>query len=166
MSASFELPEVERFTTGSIGPPGQRAFFLQVRGPGGLVSLKVEKLQVTALADYLEQVLDDLPSPPAASQSAPGLEEPVVAEWAVGSLAVAVEADEARILVVAEELVDAEAGEEGASARFRLTYPQVAMFVRRAREAVAGGRPPCRLCGRPLDPEGHVCPRTNGHGVH
>jgi uncharacterized repeat protein (TIGR03847 family) len=51
----------------------------------------------------------------------------------------------------------------GASARFRLTRAQVAAFVTRARELVAAGRPPCPLCGGPLDPDGHVCPRTNGH---
>ncbi len=28
---------------------------------------------------------------------------------------------------------------------------------------VEAGRPPCPLCGGPLDPKGHDCPRTNGH---
>jgi uncharacterized repeat protein (TIGR03847 family) len=28
---------------------------------------------------------------------------------------------------------------------------------------VEAGRPLCPLCGGPLDPQGHDCPRTNGH---
>ena len=61
-------------------------------------------------------------------------------------------------------LADEEAADLGlpvADARFALTRPQVEAFVETAREAVSAGRRPCPLCGRPLDPEGHACPRLN-----
>lgn len=165
MHESYDLPDVERFTAGAVGQPGQRTFFLQARASIGLLTLKVEKQQVAALADYLERLLVDLSG--AAAEPTPmetGLEEPTVPLWAVGALAVAVEADGQHLVVVAEEMVDED--QDGATARIRLTLGQAATFVEGARRAVAGGRPTCRLCGRPIDQEGHVCPRTNGHGLH
>ena len=175
MSASFELGDVAVFTTGTVGPPGQRVFYLQARGPLGTVSLRLEKQQVRALAEYLAGILEDLPAP--TDRPAPAeleLEQPVEAAWTVGTLAVAVDENDDRLLLVVQELVPepdeediAAEAVEGATARFHLRPGQIAAFIDRAREVVAAGRPPCRLCGRPLDPEGgHICPRTNGHGTH
>jgi uncharacterized repeat protein (TIGR03847 family) len=179
VSASFDLPAPDFFTAGTVGPPGQRVFYLQARGDGLVVSLRLEKQQVAALADYLAGMLDDLPGfddddVPTALE----LIEPVVAEWVVGQLGVAWDETADRVVLVAEEATmetseddddefdddeDEDRSGSGASARFQLTRPQVAAFVTHARELVAAGRPPCPLCGGPLDPEGHVCPRTNGH---
>jgi uncharacterized repeat protein (TIGR03847 family) len=89
---------------------------------------------------------------------------PIVPEWTVGKLAVAWDDLNDRMVLVAEELLteeEVEAGADSATARFRVTREQVAAFVELARELVAGGRPPCPLCGGPLDPEGHACPRLN-----
>lgn len=160
MSSSFELPDIEGLTAGTVGPPGQRVFYLQIRHGGGVVSLRLEKTQVSALCRYLEEMLADLPAvEPAAIDME--LVEPVVPEWVVGSLGVSYDEEDDRIVVVAEELV--EEGEEAAEARIRATRPQVAAFTRRGSEVVAAGRPPCPLCGGPLDPEGHMCVRLNGH---
>jgi uncharacterized repeat protein (TIGR03847 family) len=89
---------------------------------------------------------------------------PIIPEWTVGVLKVAWDDLNDRMVLVAEELVpeeEADASVPPATARFKLTRPQVAGFVERARDLVAGGRPPCPLCGGPLDPEGHACPRLN-----
>ena len=164
MSTSFEMPDLDVLTTGTLGPPGQRVFFIQARRGAEVVSLRLEKQQVTAMADYLAGMLEELAPADVADRPSPAdmeLTEPVVAEWIVGALAVAYDADTDRLVIVAEELV--EEGEEGADARLRATREQVAAFVDRAREIVAAGRPPCQWCGLPLDPEGHVCPKTNGH---
>jgi uncharacterized repeat protein (TIGR03847 family) len=171
--SSYEFPAPDLFTTGAVGPPGQRVFYLQARGDGVLVSVKVEKQQVAALAEYLAGILDDLPTIDETQlPSAMALVEPVVPEWIVGSLGVMWDEDADRVLLVVEELVDEpEEGEErdedaprgGDDLRLRITREQVAGFVAHARELVAAGRPPCPICGRPLDPEGHVCPRSNGH---
>lgn len=58
---------------------------------------------------------------------------------------------------------DAEAA-EGWLARLYLTAGQARALARRGSVAVMAGRPPCTLCGNPLDPAGHVCPKLNGHG--
>lgn len=160
MSSSFELPEVDHLTTGAIGPPGQRVFYLQARRGAQVVSLRLEKTQVAALVAYLAGMLADMP-PPGNLPTDLELIEPVVAEWVVASLGVSYEEDADRVIIVAEELVEED--EEAASARISATREQVAALSMRGAEAVAAGRPPCPLCGQPLDPEGHTCPRLNGH---
>ena len=165
MGTSFDLPEPDRFTAGAVGPPGQRVFYLQAGAEGHVVTLRLEKAQVAALAEYLASVLADLATPDPAS--IPGqleLAEPVVAEWVVGQIGVVFDEDRDRMVVQAEELLEEEADDtDRGVARFALTRAQVASFVARAADLVAAGRPPCDLCGRPKDPEGHMCIKTNGH---
>ena len=164
MSTAYDLPEVEFFTVGAVGEPGQRTFFLQAAGSGQAMSLKLEKQQVEALGEYLGGILADLPNPdPAELPADLELRTPTEAEWTVGSLGVAYDDDADRIVLVAEELVDPEGGEEAVSARLRLTRAQVTAFVPHAAALVGAGRPPCPICGRPMNPDGHVCPRSNGH---
>ena len=161
MSESFDIPDVEHLTAGTVGRPGQRIFFLQVASGGQVVSLRLEKTQVAALSAYLTAMLADLPP---AADDVPGdmaLIEPVVAEWVVGSLGVSYDEEADRVVLVAEELVEEDA--EAASVRIVATREQVAALSARGAELVAAGRPPCSLCGQPLDPEGHVCVRLNGH---
>lgn len=173
MSNSFDMPEVDRFITGTEGPPGARIFYLQAASGGQVVTLRLEKSQVAALAGYLAEMLADLPTPsPEEIPPQTDLVVPVVAEWVVGQLGVAFDESRDRLVIRADELVleddDDDAGGAagtggGGSARFALTRPQVAGFVVQAATLVASGRPPCPLCRRPLDPEGHMCIKTNGH---
>jgi uncharacterized repeat protein (TIGR03847 family) len=160
MSSSFEISDVDHLTTGAIGPPGQRVFYLQARQGAQVVTLRLEKTQVAALVAYLAGMLSDMP-PPGDLPPALDLIEPVVAEWVVASLGVSYDEDADRVIIVADELV--EEGEEAARVRISATREQVAALSMRGAEAVAAGRPPCPLCGQPLDPEGHTCPRLNGH---
>jgi uncharacterized repeat protein (TIGR03847 family) len=172
MSSSFEM-HTDRFVAGTIGPAGARVFYLQATSGVDVVSLRLEKQQVAALAEYLAGILADLPTPDALVSSDVDLVEPVIAEWVVGSLAVAYDESEDRVLIVAEELVPEPDDDEAdasdvldtapSTARFHVTRGQVAHFVQHAVEVVMAGRPACPLCGRPMDPEGHVCPKTNGH---
>jgi uncharacterized repeat protein (TIGR03847 family) len=170
MTSSFEL-RPDRFLAGTVGPPGARVFYLQASEASTVVSLRLEKQQVAALAEYLAGILADLPAAEEITIANTDLVEPVIAEWVIGSLAVAYEESEDRVLIVAEELVADEEGDEvptdldtvPATARFRVTRGQVAYFVRHAIEVVMAGRPACLLCGRPMDPDGHVCPKSNGH---
>ena len=173
MSSSFDLPDVDRFVAGTEGEPGARVFYLQAAAGGQVVTLRLEKSQVAALAGYLAEMLADLPTP-APEELPPQTElmEPVVAEWVVGQLGVAFDESRDRLVIRADELAleeddddaggSVEAASEG-SARFALTRAQVASFVVQAATLVAAGRPPCPLCRRPLDPEGHTCIKTNGH---
>jgi uncharacterized repeat protein (TIGR03847 family) len=167
VSSSFDLPRLDRFTAGTLGPPGQRIFYLQGAAGSQVVSLRLEKAQVAALAEYLAELLADLPDAPADDPPTElELVEPVVAEWVVGTIKVAVDQAADRFIIEAEELVDDESDGDGAVVRFGLDRAQVAAFIVRAATVVASGRPPCPLCGRPLDPDGHMCVKTNGHGAH
>jgi uncharacterized repeat protein (TIGR03847 family) len=167
MTTSFEL-EPQRFVPGSIGEPGARVFYIQAVEGTQVVSLRLEKQQVAALAEYLAGILADLSPVEPQSLDDTDLIEPVAAEWVVGSLAVAYEESNDRLLIVAEELVVVDDETElpehtPATARFLVTRQQVDLFIRKAVGLVQAGRPLCPICGRPMDPDGHVCPRSNGH---
>ncbi len=162
MSESFDFREPDFLTVGALGPKGQREFYLQARADGQLVSLKVEKQQVAALADYLDQVLDDLPeADPGPPPDDLDLREPVVAAFTVGSLGIAYAQDIDRLIVMAESVPEAD-DEDVAQARFSLSRAQVFGLIERARDLVAAGRPPCEFCGRPLEPRNRDwCPCRN-----
>lgn len=181
MTSSFDLNAPQSFTAAAIGEPGHRVFYVQAVEGSVVVTLKLEKTQVAALAQYVAELLADLP--PVADEDVPlalDLVEPAIAEWTVGTIGVAIDELRDRLVLTFQEL-RVEDGEEdddpddalpstgGASeddvslATFIVTRPQAMAFVRRAAELVSSGRPPCTLCGRPLDPEGHVCIKTNGH---
>jgi uncharacterized repeat protein (TIGR03847 family) len=166
MASSFELPDVERITVGTVGPPGQRTFYLQARMGAQLVTLKMEKQQVAALAQFLGTLLADLPRPGEPPTDL-DLEEPAIEEWAVGSMQLSYDSDLDRIVMIAEEAIftedEDESSETPAIARFAATREQMAAVAIRGTSLVEAGRPPCPLCGFPLDPSGHACPRTNGH---
>ncbi len=168
MTESFDFSEVEFFTVGTLGPRGERTFFLQGRADGQLLSLKLEKQQVAALADYLDQILEDLPEieqEPSVTEAAElDLREPVVPAFTVGGLGVAYAGDEDRLVLMAEEMIDADEPDEyePAQARFLLRRDQVADWIERAREIVSAGRPPCPFCGTPLQPRnGDWCSCSN-----
>lgn len=172
MNPSFELPRPQRFTAGTVGEPGQRVFFLQAYADGELVTLKCEKQQVGALAEHLAALLADLPLPGEDEVVGADVDfvEPPAAAWAIGRMGVAWDEGDDRLVLQCEEMlvldeeeadeVD-EVDEEPATARFRLSRAQVVAFIQVARELVAAGRPPCYLCGGPIDPTGHACPRLN-----
>jgi len=178
VSSSFDLPSVDRITVGTVGEPGSRTFFLQAREDSLVVSLKVEKGQVAALAERLGDLLRENPaSSPIPEPAELDLEEPTLAEFVVGSLGLSFSTDDERVVIVCEEVVfvdddddedaldddeDDEEGPRGAVARFGLTRGQAAALAMRGALLVATGRAACPLCGYPLDPRGHVCPKTNG----
>lgn len=173
MSRSFDFKAPDFFTTGTVGPPGQRAFYLQAREGGVLLTLKVEKEHVSGLAEYVAELLAKRSAPATRTEGVPAdlaLVEPLAPAWAVRSLAVGYDETRDRILIVAEELTEDEedAGAEAAAtgepaaARLQVSRAQALAFVERARALVRGGRPTCPICSRPVNPGGHVCPRQNG----
>ncbi|NNE72960.1 MAG: DUF3090 family protein [Acidimicrobiales bacterium] len=172
MSASFHFENLAYFTTGTVGPKGQRIFFLQAQGDDGQMCVRLEKQQVAALADYLEQVITQAdPSITASSDidlnSAGELLEPTVPEWVVGGMSLAYNEDRQHVIVIAEELRGDEdddsefAAGDSATARFSLTFGQARAFISRARDVVADGRDPCPFCSRPLAPGDAWCPCSN-----
>lgn len=175
MNPSFEFPNPDHITVGTVGETGARTFYLQVGAVGSVASFKLEKQQAAALAEYLGSVLADLPEPEAAPLPAPELVEPVVSEWTVGGIGIAYDEDADRVLLVVHEVAtidvddededdddfDPDGPDDEAAARIRITRPQVAALIARCQELVAAGRPLCPFCGRPNGPDGHFCPREN-----
>ena len=156
----MERPEIDwddtdAFTAGTVGPLGRRVFFIQARRAGQVVSLKLEKQQVAGLADFLDGLMGDLPpiDEPASEivETATGFDDPVEADWVVGSLGITYQQSTDRLVLIAEELLRDE-DLLPAQARFPMRRELVAAFIVRARQLVAAGRPPCPWCGAPLDP--------------
>ncbi|NGN64880.1 DUF3090 domain-containing protein [Streptomyces sp. A7024] len=185
----FDPPD--RFVAGTVGLPGRRTFYLQASSGTRVTSVALEKAQVQALAERIDELLDEVVrrtggstavpavAPSELSDSAP-LDNPVEEEFRVGTMALAWDGDAERMIVEAQALVelDADSDEDLAAAeeallqddengppmlRVHLTGQMARAFAKRAHEVVNAGRPPCPLCSLPLDPEGHVCPRQNGY---
>jgi len=174
----FDPPE--RFVAGTVGAPGERTFFLQAREGARMVSVALEKVQVAVLAERLDQLLDEVrrrgsgggPTDPGVDDVEP-LETPVFEEFRVGTMALGWDGDGERVVIEAHavrpneeqrsEPPDDDDEDAGDVLRVRIPAATARAFARRAARVVAAGRPPCPLCGQPLDPEGHVCPRQNGH---
>jgi uncharacterized repeat protein (TIGR03847 family) len=181
----FDPPD--RFVAGTVGEPGDRTFFLQARDGGRVVSVVLEKVQVAVLADRLNRLLDELDqrgvtvgTAPMASVDADAepLDEPIVEAFRAGTLTLGWDGSSDRVLVEARaqteeedeateaDVVDDDAEDGPDVFRVLLTAPEARAFVDRAVRVIASGRPPCPLCGQPLDPQGHICPRRNGHYVN
>ena len=160
---SFEFADLDGFTTGTIGPAGERIFFLQATAGDAVVTLKLEKQQVLAMAQYLGELLADLPAlEPTDVESAPTLVTPIEPLWVVGAMGAAYDASTDQVVLMAEEVTGEDEDEATSVATFRLTPGQTRAFIERAHELVEAGRPPCPYCARPLNHgEGGFCPCWN-----
>jgi uncharacterized repeat protein (TIGR03847 family) len=175
----FDTPE--RFVAGTVGEPGNRTFFLQAKEGGRVVSVVIEKIQVAVLAQRLSEMLDELErrgvegadADAVASADAVPLDEPLNEAFRVGTMTLGWDTEDDLVLVEAREQTEDEEEDEDDEAedgpdllRVRITASAARRFVARAVQVVAAGRPPCPLCGEPLDPQGHLCPRRNGHRLN
>jgi uncharacterized repeat protein (TIGR03847 family) len=167
VSAFFEFEHVDAFTTGAVGRPGERVFYLQARVGRQRVAVKCEKQQVSAVAQYLRKLLHDLPPPE--DRPLPGaleLATPVDHEFVLGPIGLGYDRSSDRLVVQLEEVVEVdEEGEpiddERGHIRVYITRSQAAAFCDHADGVVAAGRPTCQWCTQPIDPDGHPCPRMN-----
>ncbi|HTR71843.1 MAG TPA: DUF3090 domain-containing protein [Mycobacteriales bacterium] len=180
----FAFDPPDRFVAGTVGQPGERTFYLQATRAGQTVSVVLEKMQVSALAERLDDLLDEVrrrqgsesavpPAAPPQLEDVAPLEVPIEEEFRVGTLALAWDDDDSLVIIEAQSVVDTDTdAEEGTPSdvdtqadmlRVRLSPAVARAFAKRALRVVAAGRPPCPLCGNPLDPQGHICPRQNGH---
>jgi uncharacterized repeat protein (TIGR03847 family) len=170
----FDFDTPDRFVAGVVGEPGARAFYLQARQGGALVSVGLEKTQVAALAGRMSELLDTVEGlsgelPAGVARDDQPLEEPTVELFRVGAMALAWDATAAQIVIEAQPLgLDLEAADVAdpvpAAAdllRVRVEPARARDFIRRAALLVAAGRPTCPFCGQPLEPTGHYCRRTN-----
>jgi uncharacterized repeat protein (TIGR03847 family) len=180
---SFDPPE--RFVAGTVGPPGQRTFFLQAREGARVTSVALEKQQVAVLATRIDELLDEVlsatggeaPVPAVAPldlEDAEPLDQPIVEEFRAGTMTLSWDSADQRVVVevfpfTEESVVSPDQPEEEIEEPepeellvVRLPAGLARAFSKRAQAVVAAGRQPCPFCGGPLDPEGHLCPRANG----
>ena len=160
-SDSFDLNDVTRVTAGAVGEPGKRSFYLQLRAGGALISLTIEKEQLRVLTERLQEVFSRVSVPSAVALPNMALEEPIRPVWRVGFMTLTYNQERKRFEVSLVELV--EEGEEPATGRFEASLAQMQALATHAATVITAGRPPCPLCGGPIDHDGGICPRLNGH---
>lgn len=174
----MDLDRVDRITTGAVGEPGRRTFYLQARHEDELVTVIVEKQQVELLSTSILEILAgvDEETGKGPGEEEMDLEEPLEPLWRAGRLSIGYDEDRDLIFLQIEELVPETEEEEepeeqpererSEPARIRLwaTREQMLALSRHGAATVARGRPLCQFCGNPMDPEGHTCPAMNGHG--
>jgi uncharacterized repeat protein (TIGR03847 family) len=179
----FDPPE--RFVTGTVGPPGQRTFFLQARSGSRVVSVSLEKQQVVALAERVDQLLDEVMSSRSTEGIVPALapldledseplEQPIEEEFRAGTMTLSWDPEDEKVVievfpfteaaVVSPDQVDEDFEEPEPEEIFlvRLDAGSARAFVKRAERVVEAGRPTCPFCGGPIDPDGHLCVRAHG----
>ncbi len=158
MAKSVDLSPAVYFAPYAVGDPGRRVFLLSGSDLVETITLKIEKGQLVALQAALISALSRLGRPHELS----GEPEPLGRaeyDWIAGALEVGVDPGSESVEIVVTELSE----EDPATARFVISREIAAQFAITATRLIEGGRPPCPLCGFPLDPLGHECPRTNGH---
>jgi len=168
----MDLEHVDKVTAGAVGEPGQRIFYLQAREGDRTVTILVEKEQVELLATSILEILATIGTetgegPPDETLE---LEPPLEPLWRAGRLSIGYAEDRDRMLLELQELIEGAEEEEPdpdlpEPARVRLwaTREQMLALSRHGAAVAARGRPRCRFCGNPMDPEGHTCPAMNGH---
>ena len=183
----FDPPE--RFVAGTVGPPGQRTFFLQARSGARIVSVSLEKQQVQALSERIDELLDEVMASDTSDAMIPAvaplgledsepLEQPIEEEFRAGTMTLSWDASDERLVievfpyseaaVITPEQVadlddeDFEEPEPDEVFLVRIPAGTARAFVKRAEQVLGAGRPDCPFCGNPVDPEGHLCVRANG----
>lgn len=175
----------DRFVTGTVGEPGQRTFFLQAREGARMTSIALEKQQVEALAERVDELLDELMgadevdavipavAPHDLADSGP-LDQPIDEEFRAGTMTLSWDAAAERVVievfpfteaaVVTPDQLDEDLEEPEPDEIFlvRLTAGAARAFVDRSRQVLGAGRPDCPFCAMPVDPDGHLCVRANG----
>jgi len=136
------------------------------------VTVLIEKLQLQSLGVGVEQFLAEV------SRQNPGLEEfsgdyvedkmhihpPVEPLFRVGEVGLGYEKERDRVVLQTRELLTEDQDPETAAVvRFWASREQMRKLARWGAEVVTRGRPTCPQCGAPMDPEGHFCPKKNGH---
>lgn len=176
---AFDLNPVQQIIADAFGEPGNRTFFIQGSAGARVISLVLEKEEVANLAvsvlqllEELEKKYPELPAAESASRRQLMPEFPLDPEFRIGQLILGYDDEDDMIWLIAKALVVSESGtvvepdnEDVPTARFVATRSQMRAMSEHALEVVSQGRPICPLCNRPINVEGHFCPRTDGHAL-
>jgi uncharacterized repeat protein (TIGR03847 family) len=168
----IELNPVHAIRAAAIGQPGRRVFYLQGRGGSELVTLIFEKAQLQSLSAAVEQLQVELEerfpeleaASPAFREDEMALEQPIDPLFRVGEIGLGYDRELDQLVLETRELVTETTDPAQASvARFWCSRAQMRALANWGMELVGRGRQTCGNCGEPIDPEGHFCPKRNGH---
>ena len=162
MTVYRDFERADAFTTGVVGLPGARTFFLQVGEADEVLTIKCEKEQVMALAAYLRKTLEDAPTVAERGTGVREFVQPSNADFVLGSIGLAYDRRDDRVILQFEEVTPEDQPDFDASrVRIRVSRAQASEFCEHAEQLVNAGRPPCEFCGLPMNRDGHACPRMN-----
>ena len=168
----------DRVVIGTIGVPGARTFYLQVRSGKQIVSIALEKQQSAQLAEKIDEILDQLialEGNPFSVPTGTPIElidndqlEAVTEQFRTGAMTLGWDPTTAQVVIEAYPITEVDAddnveslAENGADVPemllLRMPVGTARAFAKRTREVVGAGRPACPLCGYPMDADGHVC---------
>jgi len=179
----FDPPD--RFVVGTVGEPGARTFFLQAREGVRIVTVAVEKQQVVALSERVDELLDEVMESDRHTEIVPALapldledvaplEQPIEEEFRAGTMTLSWDPADDRVVIEVFPFTEASVVQPGQPEEeidepepeevfvVRLTAGSARAFVKRALSVVEAGRPTCPFCAQPIDPDGHLCVRANG----
>ena len=174
----FDWPD--RFVIGTVGQPGARTFFIQARSGAQIVSVALEKEQSAALAERIEEVLDELMAGVGNPFSIPALtpeglvdndplEQPIEEQFRAGAMSLGWDPSTAQIVIeafpyseTAAEALDPVEVDPEEVLLVRIPVGTARAFAKRTREVVGAGRPICPLCRVPMDSDDHVCTLPDG----
>ncbi len=161
----IELGQTDFITIDTIGPPGQRTFYLQAAQGDTLVTLIIEKEQAAAISIAISRLLEQLGG--TGGEAEPmnlDLIHPVEPLFRVGRMGLGYDQERDRLIIVAEELMpEMEERQQGVRVHIWASRAQMAALAHKANLVVASGRPICPLCNEPINPgEEHACIRGNG----
>lgn len=168
----IDVDPCDHITADAIGSPGQRVFYLQAYQDQRTITVLIEKAQLQSLAIGIEQFLSQI------YRQNPNLEEatgeysedrmrihpPVDPLIRAGEIGLAYDKDRDQVVVFTKELLtEDEDPDSAAQIRFWASRSQVRRLARWGADVASRGRPACVQCGQPMEPEGHFCPKKNGH---
>lgn len=175
MPEEIELDPVDTITADAIGKPGERVFYIQARKDAEVITLVLEKIQLQSFTMGVEQFLKEiLERFPQLDEASPDFDEanmhiapPVDPLFHIGDFGLGYDTDRDLAVMVARQIImEEEHANEALVARFWCTRSQLSALAVWSHQVINQGRPICPQCGEPMNPEGHFCPKKNGHKKH
>jgi uncharacterized repeat protein (TIGR03847 family) len=168
----IDVDPCDHITADAIGKPGQRVFYLQAYQDQRTITIIIEKAQLQSLAIGIEQFLAQIHQQNPDLEDASGeyverimhINPPVDPLFRAGEIGLGYDKQRDRVVIFTKELLTEDLEPESAAqVRFWGTRTQMHMLARWGAEVTSRGRPLCNQCGQPMEPEGHFCPKKNGH---
>ncbi len=172
LKIEIELNPTYHLTADAIGQPGKRVFYIQGKNDETTITLLIEKLQLQSLVNGMMQFLTEIRkkfsnlAPASGNYVEDSMHIPLPLDplFRVGEMGLAYDTDRDLICLILKEIVVPDMIPEDAdTVRFWCSRDQILQLANWGIEIISRGRPICPQCGEPMEPEGHFCPKKNGH---